>query len=600
MFNPIESRKRLIQERIEKSFNDGLRVSEEIEKGRHGIYEDNAENRRKNRVGQEYGHATQQKELSGKQHVAAKPDGKESISNQAAWASDDALKRAAADEKANPEVREAAKKELAKREAHQKELEKRNGVESNSNLSTKDSKEIKQIDKKLKNLDYQMKQTIKERDADESYTPSDDPDDFDYYENTIAAQEKEIARLKKRKENILKELEKRSGSSDNGSVKEKPSSAKKKFIRDAEENGGNMRIDRFMEKNEKHFSEVLKKHGFDSWDDFQKYGEDGPDDYDKIWKKCVNAIPNSAFEKDDDKAAKKDEIIKKLKQNATESKEAIKAKSSRLKRMLEDGANKDDSMFMSKNESYFKDVLEKHGFDSWDDFEEWGADGADGDWDKYEKIFKTCFNKIPADKFSETKKSSEIDESHGEKLIDNALQQMGYDSGHKFEDRSVYAKQLSDWVNEFASKNDKTPSEMYDWLNDNMETLYNLDDMDTDELDEYSDFEGWDELNDIINEMSDAFENPDKEEADFEKTFLGALKSDMGELDNSRKGKAAQKKLVELARDFVSKNPDLNLTAEDWQDIIGGDVDESDEKYGKLKGFRKLSNALERFYDSLD
>ena len=521
MFNPIEARKRLTQERIEKSFNDGLSVSEEIEKGRHGVYEDNAENRRKNRVGQEYGHAAQQKELSGKQHGAAK-----TIDDHASAASDGALKRAAADEKAKPEVREAAKKELAKREAHQKELAKHSVNKKSDNNS--------------------------------------------------------------------------SGSSDNGSVKEKPSSAKKKFIRDAEENGGNMWIDRFMEKNEKHFSEVLKKHGFDSWDDFQKYGEDGPDDYDKIWKKCVNAIPNSAFEKDDDKAAKKDEIIKKLKQNATESKEAIKAKSSRLKRMLEDGANKDDSMFMSKNESYFKDVLEKHGFDSWDDFEEWGADGADGDWDKYEKIFKTCFNKIPADKFSETKKSSEIDESHGEKLIDNALQQMGYDSGHKFEDRSVYAKQLSDWVNEFASKNDKTPSEMYDWLNDNMETLYNLDDMDTDELDEYSDFEGWDELNDIINEMSDAFENPDKEEADFEKTFLGALKSDMGELDNSRKGKAAQKKLVELARDFVSKNPDLNLTAEDWQDIIGGDVDESDEKYGKLKGFRKLSNALERFYDSLD
>jgi len=435
MYNPIEERKRLVQERIEKSFNDGLSVSEEIEKGRHGIYEDNAENRRKNRVGQEYGHAAQQKELSGKQNGAAKPDEKESISNQAAWASDDALKRAAADEKAKPEVREAAKKELAKREAHQKEL---------------------------------------------------------------------------------------------------------------------------------------AKHGGDN-----KSGKTASD-------------------------ARKDEILKKLKQNTVESKEARKAKSSRLKSILEDGTNKDDSIFMSKNESYFKDVLKKHGFDSFDDFEDWGAEGADGDWDKYEKIFKTCFNKIPADKFSETKKSSGINESHGEKLIDNALQQMGYESGRKFEDRSVYAKQLSDWVNEFASKNDKTPSEMYDWLDDNMETLYNLDEMDMDELDEYSNFEGWDELNDIINEMSDAFENPDKEEADFEKTFLGALKSDMGELDNSRKGKAAQKKLVELARDFANKNPDLNLTIEDWQDIIGGDVDESDEKYGKLKGFRKLSNALERFYDSLD
>ena len=589
MFNPIEERRRLVQGRIEKSFNDGLSVSEEIEKGRHGIYEDNAENRRKNRVGQEYGHAAQQKELSGKQHGAAK-----TIDDHASGASDEALKRAAADEKAKPEVREAAKKEL----------EKRNGVENNSNLSAKDSKEIKRIDKKLKNLDYQMKQTIKERDADESYTPSDDPDDFDYYKNTIAAQENEIARLKKRRENILKNI----GDKDKV-ANEKPSKAKKQFIKDVFENGGSSTLDRFMEKNKEHFSEVIKKHGFDNWDDFQEWEADGgadenPKKDERIWRDCLNAIPNSSFGPEDEPktttSAKKDEILKKLKQNAVESKEARKAKSSRLKSILEDGTNKDDSIFMSKNESYFKDVLKKHGFDSWDEFEEWGADGADDDWDKYEKIFKTCFNKIPADKFIETKKSSGIDESHGEKLIDNALQQMGYESGRKFEDRSVYAKQLSDWVNEFASKNDKTPSEMYDWLDDNMETLYNLEDMDMDELDEYSNFEGWDELNGIINEMSDAFENPDKEEADFENMFLGALKSDMGELDNSRKGKAAQKKLVELARDFVNKNPDLNLTIEDWQDIIGGDVDESDEKYGKLKGFRKLSNAIERFYDSLD
>lgn len=190
MDNLILKRRAFVAEQIQKSFDN------DIEKAAHGVYEDNAENRRLNRVGQEYGHAAKDGE-----HAAAKRgkgDEPKSVGDlvkqRATEASTEALKRASKDENAKPEVRDAAKKEL----------ENRNGVENNSNLSAKDSKEIKRIDKKLKNLDYQMKQTIKERDADKSYTPSDDPDDFDYYKNTIAAQEKEIARLKKRKENILK------------------------------------------------------------------------------------------------------------------------------------------------------------------------------------------------------------------------------------------------------------------------------------------------------------------------------------------------------------------------------------------------------------
>jgi hypothetical protein len=175
---------------------------------------------------------------------------------------------------------------------------------------------------------------------------------------------------------------------------------------------------------------------------------------------------------------------------------------------------------------------------------------------------------------------------------------MGFDEGHKFEDRSVFAEQLADWANKFGPKNGKKPNEMVDWLNDNMETLYNLDDLGDDELEDFSDFKGWDELNDIINEMSDAFENPQSEDADFSDKILGVIKNDMGGLDNSRRGKAAQKNLVALASDFVKKNPDLNLTDEDWQDIVGGDVDETNKKFGKLKGFKKFANALDKFYNS--
>ena len=115
MENPIEQRKRMVQDRIEKSFTDGLNVSEEIEKASHGVYEDNAENRRKNRVGQEYGHAAQQKEPTGKTAGADK-----TVDEHAAEASDKALERAAADKNAKPEVREAAQKELENRGSQEK------------------------------------------------------------------------------------------------------------------------------------------------------------------------------------------------------------------------------------------------------------------------------------------------------------------------------------------------------------------------------------------------------------------------------------------------------------------------------------------------
>lgn len=86
----------------------------DIEKARHGIYEDNAKNRKLNRVGQEYGHASERKESIDKQPKKQEEAGG-GIQSYAAKASDETLKRAADDENAKPEVREAAKKELEKR-----------------------------------------------------------------------------------------------------------------------------------------------------------------------------------------------------------------------------------------------------------------------------------------------------------------------------------------------------------------------------------------------------------------------------------------------------------------------------------------------------
>lgn len=55
MENPIIQKRRMVQDRIEKSFDSGLLLSEEIEKARQGYYADNAQNRKLMRVGNKYG-----------------------------------------------------------------------------------------------------------------------------------------------------------------------------------------------------------------------------------------------------------------------------------------------------------------------------------------------------------------------------------------------------------------------------------------------------------------------------------------------------------------------------------------------------------------
>lgn len=110
MVNIAEIKRQMFKERLEKAFG-----SEEIEKARHGVYADNAENRAKQRVGQEYGQAAQPQEPGEKRQPKGGEEGGGDIKSYASNASDEALKRAAADKNAKPEVREAAKNELANR-----------------------------------------------------------------------------------------------------------------------------------------------------------------------------------------------------------------------------------------------------------------------------------------------------------------------------------------------------------------------------------------------------------------------------------------------------------------------------------------------------
>lgn len=107
----------------ETNFETSENAEENIQKGRVGVYKDNAENRRLNRVGQQYSEKKEEEMPKGKTQAKNEDEPndkksaseKQNMSSHAAKASDGALKRAAADEKASENVRNAAKEELKKR-----------------------------------------------------------------------------------------------------------------------------------------------------------------------------------------------------------------------------------------------------------------------------------------------------------------------------------------------------------------------------------------------------------------------------------------------------------------------------------------------------
>lgn len=87
----------------------------EIEKARHGVYTDNAQNRRLQRVGQEYGHAAKEKDPAAEGGEGGVPGGSVSLQNHARSASEEALVKVANDPQADPEMRKVATAELERR-----------------------------------------------------------------------------------------------------------------------------------------------------------------------------------------------------------------------------------------------------------------------------------------------------------------------------------------------------------------------------------------------------------------------------------------------------------------------------------------------------
>lgn len=104
------------RQQILKGFTNIEECIEEapIEKARHGVYADNAQNRRLQRVGQEYGHAAQEKPGAGQEEGGA-PEANVSLQNHARQASEEALVKVANDPSADAEMRKVATAELERR-----------------------------------------------------------------------------------------------------------------------------------------------------------------------------------------------------------------------------------------------------------------------------------------------------------------------------------------------------------------------------------------------------------------------------------------------------------------------------------------------------
>jgi hypothetical protein len=105
------------RQQILKGFTNIEECAEEapIEKARHGVYADNAQNRRLQRVGQEYGHAAQEKPEAGQEGGEGVPEGNVSLQNHARQASEEALVKVANDPSADAEMRKVATAELERR-----------------------------------------------------------------------------------------------------------------------------------------------------------------------------------------------------------------------------------------------------------------------------------------------------------------------------------------------------------------------------------------------------------------------------------------------------------------------------------------------------
>lgn len=129
------------RQQILKGFTNIEECIEEapIEKARHGVYADNAQNRRLQRVGQEYGHAAQEKPEAG-QEEGGVPEDNVSLQNHARQASEEALVKVANDPSADAEMRKVATAELERRGVNVRAKNKKGDQSLRNGLADGDAK----------------------------------------------------------------------------------------------------------------------------------------------------------------------------------------------------------------------------------------------------------------------------------------------------------------------------------------------------------------------------------------------------------------------------------------------------------------------------
>nr|DAM23430.1 MAG TPA: hypothetical protein [Caudoviricetes sp.] len=160
---------------ILKGFQD------DIEKARHGVYSDNAQNRRLQRVGQEYGKAAQKKEETGEQSSASEEG--VSLQNHARSASEEALKKVANDPTADSQMRKVATQELERRGINIRSKNKAGASSLRDNSVDSDAKENSKFEslgfRKLDNVDLQTYSGVENPDHAYIKQVGNDEDGYD-------------------------------------------------------------------------------------------------------------------------------------------------------------------------------------------------------------------------------------------------------------------------------------------------------------------------------------------------------------------------------------------------------------------------------------
>lgn len=165
----------LKRNQILKGFQD------DIEKARHGVYADNAQNRRLQRVGQEYGKAAQKKEETGEQSSASEEG--VSLQNHARSASEEALKKVANDPTADSQMRKVATQELERRGINIRSKNKAGASSLRDNSVDSDVKENSKFEslgfRKLDNVDLQTYSGVENPDHAYIKQVGNDEDGYD-------------------------------------------------------------------------------------------------------------------------------------------------------------------------------------------------------------------------------------------------------------------------------------------------------------------------------------------------------------------------------------------------------------------------------------